>query len=105
MEERRFHRPATWWLYLLACKDGRTYAGIALDVGARFREHSRGSGSKFTRSNRPIGILGAQPFATKSAALKAECALKRLDKSAKLQWARQWQCPEGVSGATAGELA
>jgi putative endonuclease len=29
-----------WWLYLLACNDGRTYAGIALDVAARFRLHS-----------------------------------------------------------------
>lgn len=101
MEERLL----TWWLYLLACKDGRTYAGIAIDVEARFRDHSRGKGSKFTRSNHPIAILGAQPFATKSAALKAECALKRLDKSAKLQWACQWQWRDAVTSATAGELA
>jgi putative endonuclease len=81
---------ATWWLYLLACEDGRTYAGIALDVDARFRAHACGKGSKFTRANRPVKILGAQAFATKSAALKAEYALKCLKPAAKLQWAQQW---------------
>ncbi len=79
-----------WWLYLLACEDGRTYAGIAIDIEARFSAHVLGKGARFTRSNRPLRILGAQSFATKSAALKAECALKRLQQPAKLEWARQW---------------
>ena len=43
---------------------------------------------KFTRANRPVSILGVQPFATKSAALKAEHSLKQLEKPAKLDWAR-----------------
>ncbi|HEY4367639.1 MAG TPA: GIY-YIG nuclease family protein [Steroidobacteraceae bacterium] len=79
----------TWWVYLLACKDGRTYAGIAIDVHARFRAHVVGRGSKFTRSNPPVEILGARSFVGKSAALQAEAALKKLKKSAKLEWARQ----------------
>jgi putative endonuclease len=79
----------TWWLYLLACKDGRTYAGIAMDVDARFRVHASGKGSKFTRANPPLEVLGARPFATKSEALRAEAALKRLKRPAKLVWARQ----------------
>jgi putative endonuclease len=79
-----------WWLYLLACADGRTYTGIALDVDARFRLHACGKGAKFTRSNRPLRILGAQPFASRSQALQAEHALKRLQPAAKLQWAARW---------------
>lgn len=79
-----------WWLYLLACADGRTYAGIALDVAERFRVHLSGKGSKFTRANRPVRVLGAQPFASRSAAQQAEHALKQLEKPAKLQWARLW---------------
>ncbi len=79
-----------WWLYLLKCRDGRTYAGIALDVDARFELHLAGKGARFTRSNPPLTILGAQSFATKSAALKAEIALKKLDRPQRLQWARQW---------------
>jgi putative endonuclease len=81
---------STWWLYLLACKDGRTYAGIALDLEARFRAHAAGRGSKFTRSNPPLKILGAKCFATKSEAMKAEHALKKLSRTQRLAWAGQW---------------
>ena len=77
-----------WWVYLLACRDGRTYAGIATDVAARFEVHSRGKGAKFTRSNPPISVLGSQAFATKSEAMKAEAALKKLDRPARLAWAK-----------------
>jgi putative endonuclease len=79
-----------WWLYLLACSDGRTYAGIALDVAARFRLHSSGKAAKFTRANRPLRVLGAQPFASRAEASQAEYALKQLKKPAKLRWARRW---------------
>ena len=79
---------ARWWLYLLACKDGRTYAGVALDVEARFQVHLSGKGSKFTRANPPLMILGVQSFATKPEAMKAEYALKQLEKPEKLAWAK-----------------
>ena len=84
---------ATWWLYLLACKDGRTYAGITIDVEARFNVHISGKGSKFTRANPPIAIIGAQMFANRSEASKAEHALKQLDRPEKLAWARQYPLP------------
>jgi putative endonuclease len=91
--EEEHHRPAhtSWWLYLLACKDGRTYVGITPDVAARFRMHANGKGAKFTRSNPPLAVLGAQAFPDKSAAMRAEYALKQLDRSYKLQWAEQWR--------------
>jgi len=76
-----------WWLYLLECRDGRTYAGIATDVAARFAVHSSGKGAKFTRSNPPVRLLGAKAFASKSEALRAEAALKKLDRTKKMAWA------------------
>ncbi len=85
-----------WWLYLLVCRDGRTYAGITTDVAARFAAHSSGKGAKFTRSNPPVRVLGAQAFVSKSEALKAEAALRKLDRTAKLSWARQ--CPPVSDG-------
>jgi len=78
-----------WWLYLLGCRDGRTYAGIATDVAARFAAHNSGKGAKFTRSNPPVSVLGTQAFASRSEALKAEAALKQLSRLKKLAWARQ----------------
>jgi putative endonuclease len=85
----------TWWLYLLACRGGRTYAGIALDVDARFLLHRSGKGAKFTRANPPQRILGAQAFASRAEALRAEYALKRLKRASKLAWARQWPRTDG----------
>jgi putative endonuclease len=78
----------SWWLYLLVCRDGRTYVGIATDIAARFAAHSSGKGAKFTRSNPPVSVLGAQSFASKSEALKAEAALKKLDRAKRLSWAQ-----------------
>ena len=82
-----------WWLYLLVCRDGRTYAGVATDVAARFAVHSSGKGAKFTRANPPVRVLGAQAFASRSEALKAEAALKKLDRTKKWAWARK--CTQG----------
>lgn len=84
-------REKIWWLYLLACKGGRMYAGIAVDVRARFELHASGKGAKFTRANPPRRILAAQSFPNRSEALKAEYALKQLDRAAKLKWVRQWR--------------
>jgi putative endonuclease len=78
-----------WWLYLLVCRDGRTYAGIATDVAARFAAHRSGKGAKFTRSNPPVQVLGARAFASKSEALKEEAALKKLGRAERLAWARK----------------
>lgn len=90
----------SWWLYLLLCRDGRTYFGITTDVAARFAVHASGKGAKFTRSNPPVRVLGARPFANKSEALKAEAALKKLDRTQRLAWAltahkeSSWQCQD-----------
>lgn len=88
-----------WWLYLLACRDGRTYVGIATDVAARFAVHSSGRGAKFTRSNPPTRVLGAKAFASKSEALKAEAALKKLDRVKRIAWARECEPSVDISAA------
>lgn len=80
----------TWWLYLLECEGDRLYAGIALNVSARFELHRSGKGAKFTRANRPKTLLAAQPFESRGDALRAEYALKQLKRSDKLQWAAAW---------------
>jgi putative endonuclease len=84
-----------WWLYLLACKHNRTYAGVAIDVHTRFQLHLSGKASKFTRANPPLSILGAQMFVNRAAASKAEYALKQLEKHEKLAWARKHPLLQG----------
>jgi putative endonuclease len=76
----------TWWLYVLECQGGVLYTGIAKDVDTRFEAHLKGDGAMFTRLNRPVRILGRALLATKGEALRAEFALKKLDRGQKVRW-------------------
>lgn len=78
-----------WHLYLLECADGSLYAGIATDVARRFEEHVAGKGARYTRSHKPLRIAASRLIGSRSAALKAEIALKRLPKERKINALRQ----------------
>ncbi len=72
-----------WHLYLVECADGSLYAGIAIDVERRFREHLSGKGARYTRSHKPVRLVGSRAIGTRSAALRVERAIKRLPKGKK----------------------
>ena len=74
---------------MLACAGGRIYTGITPDVAARFAKHRAGRGGAFTRSFPPRRVLAAKSCRDRSAALKAEYALKQLTPAAKRRWARE----------------
>lgn len=78
----------SWWLYLLECRGGRLYTGIAKDVEARFARHVAGKGAKYTRANPPRRILGREPHADRSTAQRAEYALRKKTPAEKRRWAR-----------------
>ena len=73
-------------MYVLECRSGVLYTGIAKDVEARFAAHVSGKGAMFTRLNRPVRILGSAPMASRSEALRAEYAFKQLSRAEKLEW-------------------
>ena len=75
-----------WWLYVLLCANDRLYVGIARNVDARFEAHCAGKGAIYTRLNAPVRIVARQRHASKSAALRAEYALKQLRKAQKQAW-------------------
>lgn len=77
-----------WWLYVLECRGGVLYTGIARDVDARYKAHAAGKGAKFTRMNPPLRILGRAELASRGLALKAEHAYKQLPRDGKLRWCR-----------------
>ena len=79
----------TWWLYVLECRGGVLYTGIAKDVDSRFAAHLKGTGAKFTRSNKPIRILAKVAMGTRGEALRAEYALKQMARTEKLEWCSQ----------------
>ena len=72
---------------MIACRGGRIYTGTAKDPSARFRVHREGRGAAFTRANPPVALLRSVPFGTRSEACRAEAALKKLSRDAKIAWA------------------
>ena len=67
-----------WYVYLIECKDGSIYTGIAIDVEARYAAHKSGKGARYTRSHPPRRLLAAIEYPDRSAASKAEYQIKCL---------------------------
>lgn len=82
----------SWWVYVLLCANERLYVGIAKDVQARFAVHAAGKGAFYTRLNTPVRVLAQRQYESRSAALKAEYALKQLTKPQKLAWVASTAC-------------
>jgi putative endonuclease len=76
--------PEPWVLYLLECAGDRLYAGITNDLAARFAAHCAGRGARFTKAFTPRRVVAACELPSRSAALKAEHALKRRPRAVKL---------------------
>ncbi len=71
-------------LYILRCADGSLYTGIALDVVRRLQEHQAGArGAKYLRGRGPLTLAYQAQIGDRSAASRAEYAVKRLPKSDK----------------------
>jgi len=76
--------PRPWVVYLLECAGERLYAGITNDLAARFAAHRSGRGARFTKAFAPLRVVAASALPSRSDALKAEHALKRRPRAAKL---------------------
>ena len=91
---------ALWWLYVLECRGGVLYTGIAKDVDARFAAHANGRGASFTRLNPPLRVLAKAALPTRGEALRAEYALKHVARNEKLRW-----CTDGLERFIASRRA
>lgn len=78
MTAARARAAEPWSLYLLECKGGVIYTGIARDVAARVEAHRNGTGARFTRSHPPRRLLIQIEFPNQRDASRAEYAVKRL---------------------------
>lgn len=74
----------TWWVYLVRCRDGSLYCGATNDLPRRVERHNAGTGARYTRSRRPVVLVFRRRCADRSAALRAEAALKRSSRPEKL---------------------
>ncbi|HET9032263.1 MAG TPA: GIY-YIG nuclease family protein [Dokdonella sp.] len=76
----------SWCLYLIECRNGSYYAGITNDLEARYAAHVDGKGARYTRANPPLRLIGYRTFPDRSSASRAEFAIKRLPRAAKISF-------------------
>ncbi len=72
-----------WYVYLILCRNGAIYTGIARNVALRFAQHVAGTGARYTRANPPRRLLARFVCGNQSEASRMEAAIKKLDASSK----------------------
>jgi putative endonuclease len=73
-----------WQVYILKCKDGSLYTGIAINLTERIAAHNLGKGAKYTRGRLPVELVYSETAADRSTASNREAANKKLSRTAKL---------------------
>ena len=79
------------FVYMLRCKDGSLYIGWTNDLEHRLAMHSSGRGAKYTRGRGPLELVYSEELPDKEAALRRECAIKKLRREQKLALLQTWQ--------------
>ena len=72
-----------WIVYLVRCSDESLYCGITHNLKNRLIAHNSGRGAKYTRSRRPVELVGTSSAMTKSDALKLEYRVKHVPAGSK----------------------
>jgi len=80
-----------WVVYLIRCSDESLYCGITNNLKNRLAAHNSGRGAKYTRSRRPVELVGASFEMTKSDALKLEYRVKQVPSSRKIYELTKWE--------------
>ena len=79
------------FVYMLRCKDGSLYTGWTNDLEHLLAMHSSGRGAKYTRGRGPLELVYSEELPDKEAALRRECAIKKLRREQKLALLQTWQ--------------
>ena len=71
------------FVYILRCRDGSLYTGVAKDVNRRLEQHQAGRASRYTRSRLPVTVVWTRRVRSWSRALREERRIKALRKAEK----------------------
>ncbi len=83
-------------MYLIECRDGSLYTGIAIDVARRYAMHVAGTGARYTRSHPPLRLLGQCVYPNRSEASIAEYRIKQLTAPGKRALCDTWASSVGT---------
>ena len=74
-----------WFCYMLRCRDGSFYVGIATNVEERVRRHNWGVGPEFTAKRRPVELVWSQRCRDCEAARQREKEVKGWNRKKKIE--------------------
>ena len=72
-----------WYVYIVKCRDGSLYTGIAADVERRIADHLASRGAKYLRGRGPLKLVFKKQVGKRGQALKVENRIKRLTRHQK----------------------
>ena len=74
-----------WHLYVVRTVDDTLYAGVAVDIERRYREHcaAKSRCAKYLRAHRPAALVFSRKIGSRSQALKEEYRFKQLSRREK----------------------
>lgn len=74
-----------YYMYVLLTADNTFYCGFTDNVVRRLSVHEAGKGAKYTRPKKrhPLRLVYSAEYNTKTAALRAEAAFKKLSRAQK----------------------
>ncbi|WP_071130318.1 GIY-YIG nuclease family protein [Enterococcus timonensis] len=84
--ENKNQKEKNYFFYVLECADHSFYGGFTNNLEKRVATHNKGQGAKYTKTRRPVTLLHAEIFPTKSLALKAEYAFKHQSRAKKMAY-------------------
>jgi putative endonuclease len=76
---------APWYCYMLCCRDGAMYVGVATDLVERVKRHNWGVGAAYTAKRRPVELIWWQSFPNQRSARQRESELKGWRREKKLR--------------------
>jgi putative endonuclease len=71
------------FIYILRCRDGSLYTGIAKNLVQRLERHRLGKASRYTRSRLPVILVWKRRLLTWGRALREEHRIKALTRAQK----------------------
>ncbi len=76
-------------VYVVSCRNGSLYTGIAIDVARRLAEHEQGiKGAKYLRGKGPFKLVFQRKIGDRSLAMRVEHRIKQLPREDKLRLLR-----------------
>jgi len=74
-----------YFVYVLKCADATLYTGWTNNLEKRILAHNTlKSGAKYTKTRRPVKLVYAEIYRSRSKAMKREYVLKQLTKAEKV---------------------